>query len=55
MMKRLTKWILWIFVISAGLILGFYILLYYDNTSVIIPIKESVELYFTIQYDKDAR
>ena len=54
MMKRLTKWILWIFGISAGLILGIYILLYYYKIPIIIPIKESAELHFTNEYDKDA-
>ena len=54
MMKRLTKWILWIFGISAGLILVFYILLYYYKIPIIIPIKEGTELYFTNQYDEDA-
>ena len=53
-MKRLTKWILWIFGISAGLILVFYILLYYYKIPIIIPIKESAELHFTNEYDKDA-
>lgn len=53
-MKRLTKWILWIFGISAGLILGFYILLYYYKIPIIIPIKERAELHFTNEYDKDA-
>ncbi len=53
-MKRQTKWILWIFGISAGLILGFYILLYYYKIPIIIPIKESAELHFTNEYDKDA-
>ena len=54
MMKRLTRWILWIIGISAGLILGFYILLYYYKIPIIIPIKEGTELHFTNEYDKDA-
>ena len=53
-MKRLTKWILWIFGILAGLILAFYILLYIYKIPVIIPIKESKDLVFTNQYDEDA-
>lgn len=51
-MKRLTRWILWIFGISAGLILGFYILLYCYKIPIIIPIKEGAELHFTNEYDK---
>ena len=38
----------------AGLILAFYILLYIYKIPVIIPIKESKELVFMNQYDKDA-
>ena len=54
MMKRLTKWILWIFGILAGLILVFYILLYIYKIPVIIPIKEGKDLVFMNQYDQDA-
>ena len=54
MMKRLAKWILWIFGILAGLILAFYILLYIYKIPVIIPIKEGKDLVFTNQYDEDA-
>ena len=54
MMKRLTRWILWIIGISAGVILGFYILLYCYKIPIIIPIKEGAELHFTNEYDKDA-
>ena len=53
-MKRLTKWILWVFGILAGLILAFYILLYIYKIPIIIPIKEGKDLVFTNQYDEDA-
>ena len=53
-MKRLTKWILWILGISAGVILLFSIISVDDDSLAIIPIKEGKDLIFTSQYDKDA-
>ena len=53
-MKRLAKWILWIFGISAGVILLFSIISVDDDSLAIIPIKEGKDLIFTNQYDKDA-
>ena len=54
MMKRLTKWILWILGISAGVILLVSIISVDDDSLAIIPIKEGKYLIFTSQYDKDA-
>ena len=53
-MKRLTKWILWIIGISAGVILLVSIISVDDDSLAIIPIKEGKDLIFTNQYDKDA-
>ena len=53
-MKRLAKWILWIFGISAGVILLVSIISVDDDSLAIIPIKEGKDLTFTNQYDKDA-
>ena len=53
-MKRLTKWILWILGISAGVILLFSIISVDDDSLTIIPIKEGKDLIFTSQYDEDA-
>ena len=54
MMKRLTKWILWIFGISVGVILLVSIISVADDSLTIIPIKECKSLTFTNEYDKDA-
>ena len=53
-MKRLAKWILWIFGISAGVILLVSIISVDDDSLAIIPIKEGKDLIFTNKYDKDA-
>ena len=53
-MKRQTKWILWIFGIFVGVIFLFRIMSADDESVSITPIKESKDLIFTSQYDKDA-
>ena len=52
-MKRLTKWIMLIFGIVVCTILLHSVLSNKDELDV-IKIKESAELHFTNQYDKDA-
>ena len=54
-MKRLAKWILWIFGILAGVIFLFRIMSADDESVSITPIKESRDLIFTNEYDKDAQ
>ena len=53
MMKRLAKWILWIFGIAVCVILLDSVLSDKETLSV-IQIKESEKLHFTNQYDKNA-
>ncbi len=54
MMKRLVKWIFWILVVSAGVVLLFRVVSAGDGPLTIIPIKECKSLTFTNRYDKDA-
>lgn len=52
-MKRLAKWVLLMFGIAACVIL-LYSKFSSKETLIVIQIKESKELIFTNQYDKDA-